>query len=177
MTDLCARRQTLRVDHFRDSAAFRDYFKKNYGPTISTYRSLAGDPERTAALDRDLLDLAARHDCGKRGDGLGVPAADRAQAELTSAPAVRWCHTCATTTPVLRRSTLLRCATLSLAIVARSSRSTAMNAPASSSNALTLSFRLATAQAPGHPRRRRGSAGRRLRCCLLDANVHCPDAG
>ncbi len=59
MSDVRARRQTLRVDHFRDGAAFRDYFKASYGPTISTYRSLAGDPERTAALDRDLLELAA----------------------------------------------------------------------------------------------------------------------
>lgn len=52
------------VDCFPDGAAFRDFFKTNYGPTVAVYKSLAGDPERIAGLDRELADLAARHDLG-----------------------------------------------------------------------------------------------------------------
>jgi ubiquinone/menaquinone biosynthesis C-methylase UbiE len=61
VTDVEAHRQTLRIGHFGTPAAFRDYFKTNYGPTIIGYRNIAGDPQRTAALDRDLADLARRH--------------------------------------------------------------------------------------------------------------------
>lgn len=64
VTDLEARQQTLRVDWFADGAAFRDYFKQNYGPTIAVYRSLADDPDRTAALDADLAALGDRFDLG-----------------------------------------------------------------------------------------------------------------
>ena len=46
--------------------AFRDYFKANYGPTIAVYRVNADDPEKVAALDRDLAELGRRFD---RGDG------------------------------------------------------------------------------------------------------------
>jgi ubiquinone/menaquinone biosynthesis C-methylase UbiE len=60
----------LRVEHrsiayppvFAQPADLRDYYKANYGPTIATYRALAGDAARTAALDRDFADLFARND-------------------------------------------------------------------------------------------------------------------
>ena len=42
------------VSAFADGAAFRDYFKANYGPTIAAYRGLGEDEARTAALDADL---------------------------------------------------------------------------------------------------------------------------
>ncbi|MEO5853871.1 MAG: class I SAM-dependent methyltransferase [Nocardioides sp.] len=64
VTDLVARPQQLRVTHFASGAEFRDYFKTRYGPTIAVYRSLAGDPERTAALDADLAALGDRADVG-----------------------------------------------------------------------------------------------------------------
>ncbi|MGZ4600663.1 MAG: class I SAM-dependent methyltransferase [Oryzihumus sp.] len=54
------RRQRLRVDHFATPEEFRDYFKARYGPTIATYRAIADDPERVAALDHDLTELARR---------------------------------------------------------------------------------------------------------------------
>ena len=69
VTDVTARRMTLRVDGFTTPEAFRDYFKANYGPTIAAYRGIADDLERTAALDRDLVDLAERFD---HGDGATV---------------------------------------------------------------------------------------------------------
>lgn len=58
-------KRSLRVTHFATPEAFRDYFKQNYGPTIAVYRSLADRPERAAALDRDLVDLATRFDAGE----------------------------------------------------------------------------------------------------------------
>lgn len=57
---LTARRGELTVDHFATGAAFRDYFKANYGPTIAAYRNIAADPERVAALDAELADLGDR---------------------------------------------------------------------------------------------------------------------
>jgi SAM-dependent methyltransferase len=57
VTDLVAERRTLTVDRFADGAAFRDYFKANYGPTISAYRAIGEDPQRVAALDADLAAL------------------------------------------------------------------------------------------------------------------------
>ena len=60
VASLAARKATLTVDHFATPEAFRDYFKRNYGPTIAVYRFIADDPEKVAALDRDLVDLARR---------------------------------------------------------------------------------------------------------------------
>ncbi|MDH2428809.1 methyltransferase domain-containing protein [Sphaerisporangium sp. TRM90804] len=61
VTDVVARKRTITVDRFAGPDAFRDYFKANYGPTVAVYRALAGDPDRVAALDRELADLAGRH--------------------------------------------------------------------------------------------------------------------
>ncbi len=61
VSEISAHTATMRVDHFADGAAFRDYFKGAYGPTIAAYRGLAGDADRTAALDRDMVELADRH--------------------------------------------------------------------------------------------------------------------
>jgi ubiquinone/menaquinone biosynthesis C-methylase UbiE len=69
VTDVVARRQTLTTDLFPTPEAWRDYWKSVYGPTIAVYRHIADDPERIAALDRDLTALAARYD---RGTGATV---------------------------------------------------------------------------------------------------------
>ena len=52
------------MDRFTSPEDFRDYFKACYGPTIAAYRGIADDVQRIAALDRDLADLARRHDNG-----------------------------------------------------------------------------------------------------------------
>ena len=79
VTDVVTERRMLTVDHFADGAEFRDYFKATYGPTIAVYRTIEGDagPRRRARR---------RHRAGGRqlperlvDDGMGVPAADRAQ--------------------------------------------------------------------------------------------------
>jgi ubiquinone/menaquinone biosynthesis C-methylase UbiE len=54
VADVVTEWRTLTVDHFADGAAFRDYFKNVYGPTIAAYRNIAGDADRVAALDADL---------------------------------------------------------------------------------------------------------------------------
>ena len=62
--DVSVRRETVRVGLFARPEDFRDYFKARYGPTIAAYRNIADDPARTAALDRELADLARSHDHG-----------------------------------------------------------------------------------------------------------------
>lgn len=69
VSDVSAVRQDLRVEIYPTPESFRDTFKVQYGPTIAAYRGLADDADRTAALDRELADLARRYD---RGDGSTV---------------------------------------------------------------------------------------------------------
>lgn len=61
VTDLTVRRQTVTVDRFDRPEAFRDFFKSNYGPTIVTYRGIAEEPDKVAALDHELTELARRY--------------------------------------------------------------------------------------------------------------------
>jgi SAM-dependent methyltransferase len=61
VTDVEVRKEHLTVDRFADPVEFRDFFKLTYGPTIAVYRTIADEPERVAALDRELAELAARH--------------------------------------------------------------------------------------------------------------------
>lgn len=61
VTDVVARKEVLTVDRFESPEEMRDFFKRTYGPTIATYRNIGDDPARVEALDRDLVDLAARH--------------------------------------------------------------------------------------------------------------------
>jgi SAM-dependent methyltransferase len=68
--DVVAERRTIPVGLFRRPEDFRDYFKAHYGPTIAVYRGIAEDPQRTAALDAELAELARRHDQGA-GNGAG----------------------------------------------------------------------------------------------------------
>ncbi len=62
--DLVATRRQLKVDRFATAAEFREFFKERYGPTIAVYRANESDPERCAALDRDLDALAERFGVG-----------------------------------------------------------------------------------------------------------------
>jgi hypothetical protein len=60
VTDLRASQQLLRAEGMADPVAFREYFKRNYGPTIAAYRGLEHDPARTAELDEALAALVER---------------------------------------------------------------------------------------------------------------------
>jgi SAM-dependent methyltransferase len=64
ITDFTAQHRALRVDRFADGVSFRDFFKAHYGPTISAYRGIAGEPDRAAALDAELAELGDRYLAG-----------------------------------------------------------------------------------------------------------------
>ena len=70
VTEVSASRASLVVDEFATPAAFRDYFKANYGPTIAVYRAIADDPQEVAALDLELEDLGRRFDRGTSGSSV-----------------------------------------------------------------------------------------------------------
>ena len=60
VTEVVTARRTLPVDRFAEPAGFRDLFKRAYGPTVTAYRTVGDDPERTAELDAALDEVAAR---------------------------------------------------------------------------------------------------------------------
>lgn len=60
VTDVKAERRSVVVEDFDKPSDFREYFKKVYGPTIAVYKFISEDPERVAALDAALDDLATR---------------------------------------------------------------------------------------------------------------------
>jgi ubiquinone/menaquinone biosynthesis C-methylase UbiE len=43
---------------------YRELFKQTFGPVVAAYASLVGDPDRTAALDRDFLEFATQANSG-----------------------------------------------------------------------------------------------------------------
>jgi hypothetical protein len=45
------------MPHCTDPLEFREYWKRNYGPTIAAYRFNSEHPDRVAALDRDFLTM------------------------------------------------------------------------------------------------------------------------
>lgn len=55
------------VERAETPHAYREFFKATFGPVVATYNSLADDPERRAALDRDFLDFATRCNTGPAG--------------------------------------------------------------------------------------------------------------
>lgn len=60
-----AERHTVAVQ-FAQPEDFRAYFKRAYGPTIVTYRLIADDPDKTAALD-EALDALSRSAMNEQG--------------------------------------------------------------------------------------------------------------
>jgi SAM-dependent methyltransferase len=55
VTGLQMRRQSVVMDHCADPLEFREYWKRNYGPTITVYRFNEGRPDKVEQLDRDFL--------------------------------------------------------------------------------------------------------------------------
>jgi ubiquinone/menaquinone biosynthesis C-methylase UbiE len=60
VVDLATQTRTLTVDLFPTGEAFRDFFKTTYGPTMTAYHNIAGEPDRVAALDAALAELGQR---------------------------------------------------------------------------------------------------------------------
>jgi ubiquinone/menaquinone biosynthesis C-methylase UbiE len=59
-----------RADSPRD---YRELFKHTFGPVVAIYRSLADQPDRIAALDRDFLAFATRSNRGAPGGPAEYP--------------------------------------------------------------------------------------------------------
>ncbi|OZM79216.1 class I SAM-dependent methyltransferase [Pseudonocardia sp. MH-G8] len=68
VTDLDLRTAMVAFDHCGDPLEFREYWKRNYGPTIATYRHNGADPERTAALDAAFLQFLTDSDVAGPGE-------------------------------------------------------------------------------------------------------------
>jgi ubiquinone/menaquinone biosynthesis C-methylase UbiE len=52
------------VERADSPRVYRELFKQTFGPVVGIYASLADEPERAAALDRDFLEFAARANSG-----------------------------------------------------------------------------------------------------------------
>lgn len=65
VTDFTATRQLVALDHCTEPAEFREYWKRNYGPTISAYKFNADRPEQIEALDRDFLEFLTKWNSGE----------------------------------------------------------------------------------------------------------------
>lgn len=57
VTDLTMERRTVLLDYCTEPPEFREYWKRNYGPTIAAYKYNADAPETVEALDRDFLEF------------------------------------------------------------------------------------------------------------------------
>jgi ubiquinone/menaquinone biosynthesis C-methylase UbiE len=60
VADLKMQRQTVLMDRCATALEFREYWKRNYGPTIAAYRFNDDAPQRVAELDAQLLDFLER---------------------------------------------------------------------------------------------------------------------
>jgi hypothetical protein len=56
---------------------YRELFKQTFGPVVAIYQSLADQPDRTAALDRDFLHFATRANRGPRAAQLNTSTSTR----------------------------------------------------------------------------------------------------
>jgi 2-polyprenyl-6-hydroxyphenyl methylase/3-demethylubiquinone-9 3-methyltransferase len=57
VTALDMRRRQVVFDRFSEPVEFREYWKRNHGPTIAVYAFNAADPDRVAALDAAFLEF------------------------------------------------------------------------------------------------------------------------
>jgi ubiquinone/menaquinone biosynthesis C-methylase UbiE len=55
------------VERAESPREYRELFKQTFGPVLAIYASLADEPERAAALDRDFLEFAIRTNSGPPG--------------------------------------------------------------------------------------------------------------
>ena len=58
VTDIHATKKTVTIRSFHHPEDFVHYFKSHYGPTISVYKFLGEDVEKSEALDKALTELA-----------------------------------------------------------------------------------------------------------------------
>lgn len=64
---LTMRRRTVTMDRCAEPTEFREYWKRNYGPTIAAYKFNADSPDAVAALDADFLEFLSATNRGESG--------------------------------------------------------------------------------------------------------------
>ncbi|UXA19467.1 class I SAM-dependent methyltransferase [Mycobacterium sp. SMC-4] len=74
VSELTMDRQTITMDHCPSPEDFREYWKRNYGPTIAVYRYIADDLDKVNALDRDFLGLLQQWNRSDDPDRTAYPA-------------------------------------------------------------------------------------------------------
>src|SRR3954469_7631814 len=83
VTDLRFERAMQVMDRFADAGELVDYYRDNFGPTITAYANVAGDPDRTRELD------AAFRAFAQRADLSGQPGRTRYEMEYLQVTATR----------------------------------------------------------------------------------------
>ncbi len=61
------------VERAASPRAYLDLFKETFGPMVAIYGSLAGQPERSAALDQDFLEFVGRSNRGMSEGPVQIP--------------------------------------------------------------------------------------------------------
>ncbi|MGE2834818.1 class I SAM-dependent methyltransferase [Mycobacterium sp. SMC-4] len=74
VSDLQMRRETITMDRCASPEEFREYWKRNYGPTIAVYRHIADAQDKVDALDRDFLTLLHEWNHSSEPDRTEYPA-------------------------------------------------------------------------------------------------------
>ena len=73
VVDLEVERRVLDISQFDSPAAIVAYYREHFGPLIMAHQHVAGDPERTAALERDVLAWAERMNEGRAEGDANYP--------------------------------------------------------------------------------------------------------
>jgi ubiquinone/menaquinone biosynthesis C-methylase UbiE len=68
LEDLHMGRHTMTTEMFETPAAYRDYFKERYGPTIVAYKNIGDDAERAAQLDAEFEAMLERRNLAAPGE-------------------------------------------------------------------------------------------------------------
>ena len=74
VTDLELHRHEVVLDRCATPEEFREYWKRNYGPTIAAYRFNADDADRVAALDSEFLEFLTEQNTSTESGTTAYPA-------------------------------------------------------------------------------------------------------
>jgi 2-polyprenyl-6-hydroxyphenyl methylase/3-demethylubiquinone-9 3-methyltransferase len=61
------------VERAADPHEYHELFKRTFGPMVAIYASLADQPDRAAALDRDFLNFVRRWNQLEREGSVEIP--------------------------------------------------------------------------------------------------------
>ena len=73
VVDFAMEQRLLDISQFDSPADIVAYYREHFGPLIMAFRNVAADPERTAALERDVLAWAERMNEGRAPGDANYP--------------------------------------------------------------------------------------------------------